>query len=369
MARTDGTMNTHAFLPPSGAPYWRYCSLWPTMNARFPKESGAESLEGDAAHWCNVQPEPPALGMRAPNDVGITADMLKGRELWHSVCNRKANYDADEAHVSGKSIHATSNDGTPDRVEIDAGCLTVLDYKFGFGQVDAFENWQLINYAALILESLGLNDLQWSIRFVIVQPRGYHRDGPVRTWELPQAALLRGYWNQLRAAAAEATTPERVRGTVGPQCKHCSGRHACDALLRNTLVSEDLAGSSVPLDLSPAAVGDEWRRLRRARKLMEARETGLAEQAKAMMMQGQRVPHVALEESSGHARWKLQPDQVIAIGRTLGLDLSTQEVLTPAQARQLGMPADIVASLAYVPRGELRIVEDDGAALRKLFGK
>jgi len=337
------------------------------MNDRYPQDSGVEALEGEAAHWCNTQDNP---GPRAPNGVAITDEMLKGREMW-----RAATSDGDysvfeqERQFVGKSIHETLNFGTPDAYGLSDGALHIFDYKFGFGQVEVFENWQLINYAALVLENLGVSDLSLSVRFVIVQPRGHHRDGPVREWHLPQAALLRGHWNQLRAAAKEATTPERVRGTVGPQCKHCPGRHSCEALQRNTLRAIDEAGSSVPLDMPLDAISTELRSVRRAIKLMEAREAGLSQHAKHLMLQGQRSEFFVLEQSQGNPRWALPSAQIIALGRTLGLDLSITEVITPSQARKLGMPADIVDSLAYRQLGEMRLVEDTGEAVRKLFRK
>lgn len=362
------TVTAHAFLPPSGAGAWRFCSLWPTMNQRYPQGSTDESAEGDAAHWCNLQLEAPAIGTRAPNGVAVTDEMIKGRELWQHACNASAVYAANERTCKSARIHDALNTGTPDRFELANGCLTVLDYKFGHGQVEVFENWQLINYAALVLDTLELSDLQCSIRFVIVQPRGYHRDGPVRTWALPQAALLRGYWNQLRAAAELATDPARIKGTVGEHCKHCPGRHACEALQRNTLIAIDQAGSSVPLELSPEAIGSELRAVRLARKLMEARETGLLEQARSLMMQGQRISNLMLQESKGRERWKLPPEQIAPLGLAFGVAISKQEVLTPAQARAAGMPAEVVAALSEVPNGELRVVEDDGSTTRKLFG-
>lgn len=345
------------------------------MNQRYPQDDSEESTEGEAAHWVLVQPQVPAIGTRAPNGVTVTDEMLKGRELWLSVAGITGWAEANEQRIAGKMIHSSLNWGSPDRWVFGGAQpmqLTVLDYKFGHGQVEAFENWQLINYAALIIEHLAtisrVSDLDISVTLTIVQPRGYHRDGPVRTWKLPQAALLRAYWNQLRAAAERATSPEHVRGTVGEHCKHCPGRHACEALQRNTLTAIDQAGSSVPLEMSPEAVSIELRAVVRALKLMQARETGLREQARSMMMQGTRIAGLMLQESKGRERWKLPPEQIAPLALGFGVAISKQEVMTPAQARAVGMPEAVVAALSEVPNGELRVVEDDGSTTRKLFG-
>lgn len=366
-------MSTHAFLPPSGADAWRWCSLWPTMNERYPKPGDKESEEGDAAHWvnlCTMQTGVmPAIGSRAPNSIAITEAMLNGTKLWLKAIGPLRQTMHAERTVP--AAFNAKNWGTPDLWELDGMTLRLFDYKFGHKLIEVFENWQLINYAALIMKALGIDgfmDQKITAEFVIVQPRGFHRDGPIRRWNVGPSSNLRPYVNQLQHAAALATDPTKIAGTVGAHCKYCPGRYSCDAALRNTYVSMDIIGSPVPLELSPAALGQEAEMMRRALALIEARYEGLKEQLRAVMMRGERVPNWQLSDSKGRERWKVPPEQVKAIAGVFGHQIAREEICTPAQARELGVPVDIVNALSEQPRGELQVKPDDGSMLRQLFG-
>lgn len=355
---------THAYLPPSGAGAWVHCPLWPTMNQRYPQDDADESAEGTAAHWVNIQPEPPALGSRAPNGIAVTAEMLEGRALWlQATAGVLPGLDEQELHDEP----GTYRGGTPDRYAYSAPLLVVYDYKFGHGQVEVFENYQLIEYTRLILKRHGLSDLQTMVRLVVVQPRGYHAQGPVRVWEVGQAAMLRAYWNLLDAGAAKALQPNPP-GIVGEHCRYCPGRHACDALQRNTWQRIEQAGASLPLELDARGVGYELREVRRALKLLQARETGLDAQATALLMRGERVPYFHMGSTKPRQVWKISPEQLAGLGRAFNVTLTKLEPITPTQAIAAGMPADVVAPFVDQPRGELKLIEDDGSFTRKAFG-
>lgn len=356
----------HAYLPPSSAHIWVHCALWVSMRDRYPEADREEAAEGEAAHWVNVQPDAPPIGTRAPNGIAVTAEMLEGRKLWLSATAGQWDTAADEMTLKGAKANRW---GTPDKWAFHTATQTlhVFDYKFGHDQKDAFENWQLIEYVRLIIERFGLSDLHTAVRLVIVQPRGYHRLGSVREWVLPQAALLRAYWNLLDAAEERAMRPEKV-GTVGTHCKHCPGRHACDALQRNTWAARDYAGSSLPLELTPQAIGYELREVRRAIELLQARASGLEAQAASLMMAGQRVPNFTMGTTRPRAVWIIPIEQVRAIGQSFNVKLTKEEPLTPKQAIEAGIPESMVNALIDNPRGTLKVIEDDGSFTRKVFG-
>lgn len=370
---------THAYLPPSGAGAWRYCAAWPSMNAKYPEAGDAPAAaEGDAAHWVNTQAVRnvwPLPGTRAPNAVAVTEEMLEGAEVWlDAIAPARSDDEHFERHVSGKRVHDSLNAGTPDywslRVTSSGTVLHVSDYKFGHGHVEAFENWQLVNYVALILDTLGVNgqaDQMIAVEMQVVQPRSYHRDGPVRRWSVPRASDLRAHINTLRNAADRATVAEPVAG-VGPHCKHCPGRHACQALHAAALSAVDVSTSAHPVELPPHAIGVELRALDRAAALLEARRAGLQEQALALIRRGERVPFYATEQGQGHERWNRPIAEVLAVGEAMGFTLGKPDAVTPAQARKLGMDPGIVAAFAERPTGALKLVADDGAKARRVFG-
>src|SRR5690606_31107399 len=108
-------------------------------------------------------------------------------------------HDTARAHVEER-LAATSflpeNWGTPDvwhfTPDRSGGLLLIWDFKYGHRFVDAFENFQLIDYVKLILERPEFADMaRRSINVVmtVVQPRNYHPLGPMRRWEETAAGL------------------------------------------------------------------------------------------------------------------------------------------------------------------------------------
>ena len=363
-----GTYEGHAFLPPSGADKWVECAMWPTMTQRFPDLGGDESEEGTAAHWVNIQVwrglDVP-VGTRAPNGVAITEEMLDGADVWMTAIDGAQS--SDEVETTVGRAPGVMNWGTPDLRRLTPGVLMITDYKFGHGFVDAFKNWQLVNYAELVLGELGvpLTDSTLRLDLGIVQPRNYHRSGPVRWWETTPVGI-RPYVVRLHAAAARALGPEPA-ASPGPHCKHCPGRHACAALQRSDLATVDASVHAQPDVLTPDQLGYELRALDRAAALLEARRTGLQEQALGHIRAGERVPFYAVEQTAGREAWTVEPSVIIPMAQALGVDVSKPGVITPNQARKAGLDAGVVASMSERPAGAIKLVPDDGKRARQAF--
>lgn len=374
----------HAFLPPSGAGCWVACPAWPTMNARYPQDDTPESMEGTAAHWVFEQTfagQQTALGQVAPNGIVLTEEMLDGADVYVEAIDQDlklCGFDRSALSVEGRvtmpDVHPL-NWGTPDTWFYAAGAnmLNLYDYKFGHDFVDAFENWQLADYTVGILDGLvgeGALDPQYRattiVNFIVVQPRNYDRSGPVRRWSVP-AYKLADMQNRLRVAALAATVAEPV-AQPGRQCKHCPGRHACNALQREGYAAAALAGSSVPVELPPAALATELRMLRSAQAMLKARVTGLEEETFARVRRGESVPGFGIEETFGREGWSQPPGAVIAMGQMLGKDVSKPGVLTPKQAIKAGMPEALVKSMTTKESKGLKLAEVDSTAAAKVFG-
>jgi hypothetical protein len=279
-------------------------------------------------------------------------------------------------HVEGRlavpRVHEQSS-GTPDcwlwdRRQFE---LLIWDFKFGFEMVEAFENWQLINYAAGILDQLdlpapGLADQEITVRMRVVQPRAFHRLGPVRGWVV-KASTLRGYFNVLAGNAAKALGPDPGFRT-GPHCKHCPGRHACPAALQAGLQLFEAATAAVPIQLEPAALGLQLRLIERARKQLEYLETGYHEQITLLAKSGQDVPGWAIQPKCGRERWTLPAGDVLRLGEMFGVDLAkAAEPVTPNQARKLGIDEHVIKPYCEIPRTGVKIVPDDSNKAKQVF--
>jgi hypothetical protein len=363
----------HAFLAPSSAHRWVVCAASPAMAVRYPEMADTiDSQEGTAAHWAasellygrNV-----AVGQIALNNITLNQEMIDAAELYVSDILPFVNVHIEERTTMYDSINP-NNWGTPDAwVMPDVNFLIVWDFKYGHDFVDVFENWQLINYAAGILEQLGIDghqDQRLDVEFRICQPRNYHRDGMLRTWRV-KASALRAMFNQLRNAAEAAMKPNPI-ATVSPNgCKHCPGRHACEPLQHAGYDAVVYSRVSTPHDLSPTALGLEARMLKDAQRLLDARIAGLDAQIEAAIAQGVDVPYFGMKPTQSRKFWIKSNDQVAALGDLMGVNVRKPvEILTPVQAIKAGLPSELIANFTGVKSG-LKLEELDDKEIRKIF--
>lgn len=378
----------HAFLPPSGAGAWVFCAMWPTMNALYPELGDQRAaLDGEASHWAFAEilrDHMVALGQVAPNNVVLDQEMLDGAEMFVDFVDAgpmEPGWTFQERHVEERvesdAIHAL-NWGTPDTWEVwhdqTKGRLLIRlpDYKFGHDLVEVFENWQLLDYLALILAKLGIDAVLASTRgevwveFGVVQPRAHHRDGPRRIWKA-QVQTLVPYFDRLRNAARAALEPNPV-ATPGPHCEHCPGRYACEPLQRGAYIAADLSQRSVPLDLALGPASVELRMLTHYKELLDARVSGLTEQVEHEVRGGKSAPHHRMALGTSKTIWLKSDAEVLALGQMFGKDLSKNSVKTPTQAVALGVDKTIVAAYSHTPPAGQKLVQDDGSLARKIFG-
>lgn len=381
-------MSAHAFLAPSSAPRWVRCALSASLEAAYPEtEASPASIEGTAAHWAVqmlLQGTPAAVDVQAPNGAAITQEMLEGAELvrddiFATLGPNWGQFLAVERPVQIRRVHPTHNWGTPDyrawsRLNNGRLCLSVWDYKYGHGIVEAFENWQLLDYACGLLDEAGIDgikDQETVVDLAIIQPRAFHRDGPVRHWRV-LASDLRGYFNQLAHAAALAVSANPKATPTPEGCENCRGRHACEALQRAAYTAAAKGEEYGALDVSPHALGLELRTLKRAQKLLDARVSGIEAQAAASIKQGVLVPFWAMESTPGRLAWSKPAPEVFALGDMLGLKLQKDpEPITPTQAKAAAKAAkvsgDIIDAYATRPIGAVKLVPDDGTKARLTF--
>lgn len=375
-------MSVHAPLPPSSAARWgAQCPASVTLEREHSGITDAEAesdrMEGDAAHWFIAQDlkgTPAAVGDTAPNRFVITDEIVEATALFldEIAAHRFDGKLHVEEIVRCSSIHR-DNWGTPDLWKFIAegigGTIYLWDYKHGHRYVDVFENWQLIDYVACILsgeEFIGMDRRAIKVVSCIIQPRNYHPSGPVRKWETT-ADKLHTFFTQLETFAEEATGPN-PRAMVGPECRDCKGRHACQALHDAADSVADTVGGIVALELPPEALGYELRTLERADDLLTARLTGLRAYAESLIRAGKNVPFYQLTPATGREIWTKTTDEVLQLGDLMGVDLKKPTAaITPAQARKAGLTKEVVAGFAARPPGGVKLTQIDLKEARKVF--
>lgn len=371
----------HAFLAPSSAPIWGPggCPASPTHQGKYPEDAESEeSREGVAAHHYvteTILGRTVAAGDIAPNGFPIDLTMVEAG--WDIITDVRDTYDANggilavEERVHMAATVHPHNWGTPDvtLIVFARKVLFVWDYKYGHRYVDAFRNWQCVDYAAGVLESNGVpveDWPNWTIYVTIAQPRNYHPDGPLRQWKFAGAELVT-LVGELRAAAIEAMEPDAPFRT-GDHCRDCTGRHACPALQQATMNLVDVSLRGQPIDLPPLAVGLELTFIRAAIKRLSARSQGLEEQALALNRNGVDVPFWKSEYSQGREKWTVPIGEVFALGDLYGVDVrKPPDAITPAQARKAGVDADMVKAVSDKPRGALSLVPVTNHDIAKRF--
>lgn len=368
--------NEHSLLPPSSAARRVACPGSRALEERYKTdEMSPAAREGEAAHWLAATwlKDPDfvvGINAIAPNGETITDEMVHGADLYIATIRVRA--DKAILHIEERvGISTIHNDcwGTPDCWFIKKNELHIFDYKYGHGYVEVFENWQLIEYAAGILELIPFERSanNFHIIFHIVQPRTYDRVGKVRSWKT-NVKELRPYFETLRQAEALAAQPI-TKTYVSTECHYCAARHACPTLRHAALVTADISLLNTPVELTAEDVGSELRYLTRAQALLEARIAGLSEEATVRIKRGQRVPHFALEETPGRLKWGVPTEEVLKLGELLGVDLAKPtDTLTPRQAVEAGIIEDLIAVYCERQRGALKLVPADPKSARKIFG-
>lgn len=361
--------NHHARLAPSSAAQWVPCPASVKMSEKHADaiEPGEAAREGTAAHWAlseHLQGRPITVGSFAPNGCQITDAMVDGAQLVVAVAPQFLQHGIlSECRVDVPEVHPSDCWGTLDLGTVDfaAKRLEVLDYKFGFSFVPAYENWQGVLYLAGLRELVGA-DLSWSYRVTVVQPRWYGAGEQHRSWTITGPELA--HYESVAARSAAQTELIVPPANTGLHCRHCDARHACAALQASAAAAVEIARDMGETDLDPAATGTEIAILQAASERLKARLTALEQLAIGQIRRGQSVPGWMLDRTKPRERWAVPEADVVALGTAIGVALGKPATVTPSQARKAGVPQEILAAYCETPTGELKLVPMAGAAIR-----
>lgn len=379
-------MAEHSRIPPSSAHIWgspNGCPGWVAANVAYPEtEEGEEAREGTAAHELaesmikarDIFFREFAVGTPASNGVGITDDIYESAVIYAKdvleVVSETGVEPRVERRISAPQIHAESW-GTPDTYLASVSRLIIWDFKHGHEKVEAFENWQAINYFHGIINELNMapDEARWlEVQIRIVQPRAYHRDGIVRVWKTTGDNLLKLGEHLKRGAAEGLSENPPIRS--GPYCKHCPGRHACSAALAGGVALYEAASHWLPSELSPQALGAQLTIVKRARKQLEYLESGYEAQVDSLVRSGTTVPGWTPESKYGQEKWVKPVDEVIQLGDILKHNLrKPPQAITPNAARKLGVDESVINAYSSKPKVGIVVVPDNGDKAREIFEK
>jgi hypothetical protein len=361
-------MTQHSVLAPSSASRRIACPGSRALEAQYPQRESESAKEGTLAHELASRYLVNSLGP-FPEAITITGtytqEMIDGAQIYlnalNPLMNCRFNHGVEET-IDISNI-ASGCFGTVDfyLFDYDTETLHVADYKFGHRYVEVFENWQLIEYAAGLLQKFKATQ----VVFYIIQPRSYGHQ-PVRTWGV-DLATLETYFDRLREAERLAMSPDAPFQPSG-ECMYCSGRHVCPALAIASEEAVIVATEPKLKELTSVELGAELQKLKKHQTLLDARITGLEEEALFQLRKGQSVPPFRVDFVQGRERWKLDPLALEAAGRIFNVELMKKMPITPNQAIKAGCPENWVKQMVESVSGAAKLVMDDGKAARKAFG-
>jgi hypothetical protein len=228
----------HSELPPSSADKWFHCHAWRRLTHGVEDTSSAAAEEGTIAHeWL-------AGHLMAEKDLVDCDDPEMSDHLF--MCVEWVNAQAGDLYVEtrvdyGEAFGFADLTGTSDLIFVADDHLTIADLKNGrvfveVGEAQVFAsnedddspapvkatNLQMLCYLVGAVQKFGPRP---KYRLAILQPRSWHRDGPIRDAWLTHEEL-EAFKVKLGAAIKASYNP-KAEACAGPWC-----RHYCKALSR-----------------------------------------------------------------------------------------------------------------------------------------
>jgi len=239
--------------------------------------------------------------------------------------------------------------------DADARELHVWDYKHGAGVVvEVKDNPQLMYYGVGMLEQLQLWTEVDQVVLHVAQPRGFHFDGPLRSWAISTLGLEKWLDDTLIPAMNHAEVSRDTKS--GDHCRFCPARTmACPQLAADMDELEKLMKTAVEkgsvTKLTNTQIGRYLELFDTAKIVAKAANATAFNRLQA----GAKVPGRKLAKSRTNRDWK--PEAEKAIKKKFGKKAYTEPKLkSPAQIDAMAEGAPLTARYAYKPEGGLTVV-------------
>lgn len=389
MIGTDNT--THVALSPSGSHRWMHCPGSVEAEAPYPDESSPYAAEGTAAHalaemaFTAHRPAASYIGEEI-DGIPVTEEMAEHTQVYVDTLHTLAD-GAEIVRIERKLfLPPAVRPPGPMGGTCDAwfwypavGRLVVADLKFGKGVVvEAKDNPQLRYYALLAYYDLVSERPAWAnavkeIEVMIVQPRAFHPEGPIRS-DAFDLATLRRFGRELLSSARRAMEPQAGR-SAGDWCRFCKAKPGCatfrDKALDAAQVTFGDVTADAPLPLVPVQdlTPDNLGRILRAADVLEAWISSVRSRAMRTLEDGGTVPGFALKAKRANRQWANE-HEVAKWVRTAKLKkaeaYTAPELKTPAQlekvakAHGLTLPEELTVR---VSSGYTLTTDDDPKAV------
>lgn len=352
-------------LSPSRAHRWVNCPASAELEKKYHRPAGPAAAEGTLAHKIahNV-----LQGYPLPDDIdpemraGVT---LYVDEVRRSIISQETKFEF-EQKISRKDLKRVSITGTPDVWIYDRPkrTLEILDFKYGFSQVEVIKNWQMLAYAYLVRPMVHRIE---RIRLTIVQPRAYHPNGPVRSW-LISMQDYEEYAKKISEVLRNLNLG-RKWALIGAWCRYCNALPACYTMAKTSAAAMDLSEEPLDFELSDEQLASELNHTEEAQRVLSHRMEALEEYAIRKIQAGAIIPGWDLAPGRGTLAWNRPTAEVASVMDMMGVDVRKPvELITPKQAENAGLDTNILQHYTTKKQGKIKLKRSDVDLGRKVFG-
>lgn len=351
MIATPHGDRAHAALGASGAYRWMACPGSVRLSAGIESKSSAYAEEGTVAHQLaelclrNGQDPIEWVDRKIPAKYGehfVTGEMAEAVTVYVDYI-RTHIIAGDQVQIEQRFDLSSLGVGVPMFGTCDSVIympeyrkMIVVDFKYGAGiAVEAVGNPQLRYYALGSLLSMPDAAVD-SISVVVVQPRAFHVDGPIRSENITSYDLAE--WSAELVEAAKRTTEPDAHLFAGDHCRFCPALAICPAQRERAVAVIEADFAPLPPEtLTPAelaAVLDKRAQLDAVVAWYKAVEA----HAYSLAIGGEHVPGYKLVQGrAGNKAWADEDDAALAL-ELAGVapeDLWTRKLVSPAAAEKL----------------------------------
>lgn len=368
---TARTLPDHSPLGASGAYRWMKCPGSVVLAIGHKDASSSFAMEGTAAHGlaqvCLLDNSDAweHIGGKFSFPDGdweeYTKDMADAVQVYlDSVRTRHPERRQDQFFVEYgfrcSELHELFY-GQSDMVYVDEGerHLDIDDYKHGAGIViDVQENPQGMYYACGVLQSMDLWDKIDRVTIRIVQPRGWHQDGPIRAWSISTAALWQWMTDTLIPAMEQAETSVEMQS--GEHCRFCPVRYrACPQMQKDFDELEKLMDLLDKKGGAKALSNVQIARILTLGEIVKIADKAAQETAFTRLSAGKNVPGRKLVRGRVNRAWKEGAEEAI-VAKFGSQAMAEPKLLTPAMIEKLPEGEALAMEWSEKPVGSLVVV-------------
>lgn len=231
----------HAKIGPSSLDRIVKCPASPKASEGYPNTGSKASREGSVNHEMNemrlqgrfdgIDFNDYWLGKEVEfegHTVTVDQSMIDASNIYCEYVVQRVNEEKNsklliEEKLDGSEIHPDLW-GTTDILILQKEKIIIIDYKAGKYPVNVENNLQLKAYGLMALSKY--SDRK-EVEMVIVQPRSWHKDGPIRSTKIlaDDLAMWSFDWLKPRIEACFVKDPEFV---AGDHCVFCPHKINCD---------------------------------------------------------------------------------------------------------------------------------------------